>query len=365
MLENFIEIFRSGEQTDSAGNTKTWTDAECAQFAANHNNAAIRLGHSDDTGYGKIKNAKYENGVVLAEFGDVSNTFESILKSGEIVNRSIKLKKINDEWAIDHVAFLGHSAPAVAGLAPMFSASDSGEADYYEFALASNLDIDMWGYRSGMASVARLFRNLREFIIDKYDAQTAEPFSNYDIKNITDARTAIKNKDSQEFSQQQQQTGDIMPDQTITDQPSFSKDEMNQAVADAKKEASAEFALKEKAAQAAQAVKDNAAEIKGLVETGKITPAQAHGMPEFMAQLDAESYTFSQGAGDDGSTNAKKWFSKFVGDLNCGVIGGGIGDDGEAADKEISSVEIAEFSKKHGVSPVEAAERIKETGGTK
>lgn len=362
MFDKFIELFKVGTHTDSQGKAKTWTNAECKEFADNHNNASIRLGHKDKESYGNIKQAKFENGIVSALFDKVNPTFEQIVASGEIGRRSIGLKKTHKGWSIDHVAFLGKTEPALADLAPIFS-KGVGEQHSYQFSFnTSDLDINPWHYQSGMRSAAALFRKIRDFIIDKHDIETADRvLSDWEIEAVDNAEQAIKPK-NKDFS-----TGNTPT--TKEDKPmnkEFTQADIEAAKEAAKSEAQAD--ANKKIAQYQKQLDQSVFEkakvefnqtVKQAITDGKITPAQSFGMPEFMAQLNAkDEYEFSKSDDDTDTTNAIAWFESFLGNLTAGVeVGKEIDTHEPKAD--FSAQEIREYANKHNVDVATASAQLK------
>lgn len=364
----YIEAFKTGAHTDSKGNAKEWTEQDCIEAASNFQGATIRLGHTDTQSYGDIADAKFEDGSIWLKPGNVDTTFNKMIGSGEITNRSIGLKRTGGKWGINHIAFLGKSTPAVDGLA-MFSKADQEDKDAechsYEFSFhATDYDIKPWAYRYGMRSIADALRGVREWIIGEHDVETADKLMpNHTIEAVNDAKDAIKRTDTKsDFStdaKPSQQEDNTMDKNTPDDkEAAFSQNDIDNAVADAQTKAEdkvrAEFAAEKLEA-------DNKAAVANFVASGNITPAQAQGCAEFMSHLDTKNeYEFSKaGEGDNTETvktKASAWFSEFVGGLKAGVIGGDdISDD---ATVEFSSQEIAEYSKKHGCDLVDAATQL-------
>ena len=363
----YIEAFKTGTHTDSKGNAKEWTEQDCIEAASNFEGATIRLGHADKQSYGDIADAKFENGSIWLKPNNVDTTFNKMMGSGEITNRSIGLKRTSGKWGINHIAFLGKSEPAVDGLA-MFSKADQEDKDAqchsYEFSFSTtDYDIKPWAYRYGMRSISEALRGVREWIIGEHDVETADKLiPNHTIEAVDDAKDAIKHTDTKsDFStdaKPSQQEDNTMDKKNPDDkQATFSQSDIDSAAADAAIKAEdkvrAEFAAERLEA-------DNKSAVAGFVAAGNITPAQAEGAAEFMSHLDTESeYEFSvAGEGDNTETvktKASAWFSKFVASLNTGLTGNDIADD---VSVEFSSQQIADYSKKHGCDLVEAATQL-------
>jgi len=139
--ENWVQAFKSGTHTDSAGATKTWTDADVEKIAASYNKsvatdnparriAPVVLGHPtmDAPAYGWIEKAKAMGGKLMLKLTELQPQFVSMLKQGMYKTRSISLYPDNN---IRHLGFLGAAQPAVAGLAPFKFAEEKYET--YDF----------------------------------------------------------------------------------------------------------------------------------------------------------------------------------------------------------------------------------------
>ena len=99
--------------------------------------------------------------------------------------------------------------------------------------------------------------------------------------------------------------------------------------------------------------------VKEAVAKSNITPAQAQGMPEFMAQLNTkDEYEFSKGDDDIGTTKASAWFKSFLSTLTSGVE---IGKELNTADAKsnFSVAAIQKYAKENGVDVVTALSNLK------
>lgn len=123
MNEKWIEIFKGGKQTDSAGNQHDGDkliDDAVAKFDANNFKPPITIGHSGgdkSPAYGWITDLKTEikGGVktLLAKCADVMPEFAEIVKAGRYRNRSAAFYP---DGGLQHLAFLGATPPAIKGL---------------------------------------------------------------------------------------------------------------------------------------------------------------------------------------------------------------------------------------------------------
>jgi hypothetical protein len=117
-----VELFQSGPQIDSTGNSHDWTNDDLDQIVKNYdpkvNEAPIVVGHPKENGpaWGWTKGI-YRNGDKLYGNLDIHPSFVQAIKEGLYKKRSVSLVKNNDGWNLHHVGFLGAVAPAVKGLA--------------------------------------------------------------------------------------------------------------------------------------------------------------------------------------------------------------------------------------------------------
>jgi len=160
------EVFAAGTHTASDGSSHTFTGQDVERIASVYNSqsdheAPIVIGHpkTDDPAYGWIDKVKAEGGKLYAKFKDTAAEFVDLVKAGRFKKKSIKLNK----GLLVHVGFLGAVPPAVSGLKnASFAAEVSGEC--FEFA---SEDIRA-------TALQRILRSLRDFVIDKYDVETAD-----------------------------------------------------------------------------------------------------------------------------------------------------------------------------------------------
>ena len=177
------EIFRAGTHTDNNGNRVTISAADLAEAVAAYDpalhEAPVVVGHpkTDDPAYGWVGGLALDGDTLSADFAQVDDAFADLVKAGRYKKISASFYKPQSPgnpkpgvWYLRHVGFLGAQPPAVKGL----SAAQFAEGDeYVEFSEAAH------GY------AARLFRNLREFLIDKFGAEVADQtIPNWQIESI-------------------------------------------------------------------------------------------------------------------------------------------------------------------------------------
>lgn len=136
MNGKWIEIFRAGKQTDSAGQAKEWTEADLDAIVARYNGqtaheAPVVVGHpeSNSPSFGWVEALKRDGKLLFAKMKDVMPAFEELVKAGTYKKRSISLYP---DLTLRHIGFLGGMPPAIKGLADIAFRSGE-ESTVYEF----------------------------------------------------------------------------------------------------------------------------------------------------------------------------------------------------------------------------------------
>lgn len=185
-----IEIFRAGKHTDVNGNTREFTQADLQNIADSYDAASseapLVVGHPkiNAPAYGWVEGLSVQGDVLFAKPHQVDAEFAEMVNAGRFKKRSASLFTPDapnnpkpGQFYLRHVGFLGAAAPAVKGLRDCSFADESG---YIEFSEDSR-----W---YSMGSIARLFRSLREHLIDKDGLEAADRIvPDYQIQNIEDA----------------------------------------------------------------------------------------------------------------------------------------------------------------------------------
>lgn len=121
--ENWIQVFKSGTHTDSAGNTRTWTNDDLDQMVANYNTkeqeAPIVFGHpkTDDPAFGWVKAVRRNGDTLEIMPHNLLPEFIDAVNKGMYRKISVALTGDNN---LRHVGFLGAVPPAVKGLQHAF-----------------------------------------------------------------------------------------------------------------------------------------------------------------------------------------------------------------------------------------------------
>jgi hypothetical protein len=312
-LDDWVEIFRAGEQTDSAGRTLTFSHDDLDQMVASHQAgiaAPIVIGHPqhNDPAYGWAGELKRTGDSLLARFRDVTPEFAASVEAGHYRTRSVRVAKEKGRWLVDHIGFLGAKRPSIP-LAPLNYQAPAGEV--HDFALH---DRQRWGWNA----VASLLRRLRDQWIAKDGVESAdEVLPSYLIDDVARAGEDEPAEPAPQFS---------APDPRQGDRPMPHSDEdLQRARDEARAQAAAEFAAREQELQATITTERRQREqaeftayVQQIVDDERLTPAQAAGAAEFMAAVAGIDETFEFAAGDQAQQIKKApldWFRDFVAGL--------------------------------------------------
>lgn len=125
---DWMEIFKTGKHTDSAGETREWTQKDLDTIVSQYNptvhEAPVVVGHptSDAPAYGWVESLKREGDTLYAKVKDWVPAFVNAVKTGLYKKRSISLYP---DLSLKHIGFLGAAPPAIKGLADVkFSTDD-------------------------------------------------------------------------------------------------------------------------------------------------------------------------------------------------------------------------------------------------
>jgi hypothetical protein len=131
-----IEIFKTGAHTDSAGNTRLWTDEDLDAIVNKYNpalhEAPVVIGHPKDNApaFGWVEGLQRKGSVLYAKLKDLVPEFVEAVKKGLYKKRSISLYP---DMTLRHVGFLGAMPPAVKGLADVaFNESETVTIEFNE-----------------------------------------------------------------------------------------------------------------------------------------------------------------------------------------------------------------------------------------
>lgn len=171
-MNEWFEVFKIGEHTDSSGNTKNWTEQDLDNIVAKYNEqndheAPLVIGHpkSNDPAYGWVDSLKRVGDRLLAKPKQVVKEFADAVKDGLYKKRSISLYP---DGTLRHIGFLGAVPPAVKGLKDLaFNDADKNPITIeLEFEEANNIDslkLQIDSLKSQIAEKKNLENQLTEY----------------------------------------------------------------------------------------------------------------------------------------------------------------------------------------------------------
>ena len=285
-----FQIFKPGRQISAAGTTINFTEddlrAAVAAYDPTLHEAPMTVGHPKDNlpAYGWVQSLEYDEAAqsLMADPNQVEEQFSEMVEQGRFKKRSASFYLPDSpanpkpgSYYLRHVAFLGAHPPAVKGLKEV-EFSEDVDAITVEFG-----ELDAW-------SVARMFRNLREFIVDRFDLEAAD--NAVPSWAVEDLEYSARNPDPQPDTP--------MPEFNEGDNEQDSEDDMTEIErlkAELKKrdDRLAEFNERE----ATLKRQELHAAITAYADDGRILPAHTDQLVDFAQALDNES-TVEFGEGD-------------------------------------------------------------------
>lgn len=155
---DWVEVFKTGEHTDSAGRTRKWTGADLDKVVTGYDSikheAPVVIGHPKDNApaYGWVEGVKRVGNVLLAKFKQLEPAFKEMVSAGRFKKRSVSFYP---DGTLRHVGFLGAMPPAIKGLKDV--AFQEGE--------------ECWEYEEHLQSQAKKENSMTE---EEFQAKLAE-----------------------------------------------------------------------------------------------------------------------------------------------------------------------------------------------
>jgi len=317
----WFESFHAGKHTDSASKTHTFSREDLQQMVNNFTAGTVPFltGHptADAPAYGFAKDVRLSDDDKLYLTGDnVDIAFaESVIK-GQYGKRSIGIEFNKEKgWYIDHVAFLGATKPAL-NLQPV------GE---YKFAAKQEkpTSFDFSIQTQTANTLVRLMQSIRDYFLENEGDEVANKIiDKWDMNWLKDESVRHEIREHESLNDHLTPLNYSKPNNPAEDDM-FTQAQLDEAAAKAAKDAvalaTAQFnkdsdtdknliaQLEKQNAEMlfGQQVKEHGTWISKQISDGKLLPAQATGMAEFMAHIDANAaeeggkFTFSQGEGKD------------------------------------------------------------------
>ena len=213
-----VEVFRPGTFTAMNGQKIEFTADDLRNIAAAYDKdnhpAPVVVGHpkTDDPAYAWIDDLDYDDdaGRMFADLSeDIDPKFDEAVSQGRYKKVSMSFHAPDSAanpfagtYYPKHLGFLGAAAPAVHGLKPV-QFSDEGEEVAFVFPDADPAEFG----EPAMRGVATLFRNFREFLIEKHNRETADQVvPNWEIRWI-DRAADRDDKDTSFSTKEDKMTG--------------------------------------------------------------------------------------------------------------------------------------------------------------
>ena len=179
-----LQIFKPGRHTAMSGVALAFSESDLAASAAAYDpavfQAPIVVGHpkTDDPAYGWVSALSFSDGALEASPEQVDPAFAEIVEAGRFKKISAAFyapeapnNPVPGVYYLRHVGFLGAAAPAVKGLrSPEFADAEEGIVEFSEW---------------DDATVAHLFRSIREWLIGKFGQDEADKvIPTYEVRSL-------------------------------------------------------------------------------------------------------------------------------------------------------------------------------------
>ncbi|CAN7258912.1 peptidase [Brucella pseudogrignonensis] len=290
-----FEIFRIGTHTTAKGKTITFAESDLADIAASYDpalhHAPIVVGHpkQDGPAYGWIKSMAVHDGRIVAEPEQLNTEFSEMVREGSFKKVSAGLyhpdEKSNPtpgKYHLRHVGFLGAEPPAIKGLKPI---------EFAEGDLDIELDFSEWRTSWALDNVGRIFRAIRDFIIETRDIETADKIvPQWDLDQLAqssaDMRADARVEDAARTTFSENQTKEV----------DMKTAEQRQTELDAREAAIAQRETTFSEDQRKQRVAADTAFVASVVEAGRLPVGLQDAATALFSELeDGETLTFSEG----------------------------------------------------------------------
>jgi hypothetical protein len=203
-----LQIFKAGKHVSASGETLAFSEAELVASAKAYDpklhEAPIVIGHPkhDDPAYGWIGGVRVEGDSYFADPNQVDLEFAEAVKAGKYKKISASFyapdspsNPVQGVYYLRHVGFLGAMPPAVKGMKPVnFAEAEEGVLEFGE------IDFMDWDDMT----IAGLFSNLREWMISKFNLETADqviPIYAIDGLKMSAAQDDIKPEMPMDYSE--------------------------------------------------------------------------------------------------------------------------------------------------------------------
>lgn len=316
-----IHIFRPGRHTAMQGRTLEFSAADLAATAAAYDpalhEAPLVIGHpaANAPAFGWVSGLNADEAGLFATPRQLEPAFAEEVRAGRFKKVSASFYAPESPhnprpgvYYLRHVGFLGAQPPAVKGLAPVQFAEGDSEAEgcvTVEFTESPGL----------LRRLADVFRGLREYIVEKDGAETADrvlpawTVSDLQENAAQAAAVAAEVPAFLEASNPKNPKETPMPEKSAT---TATAPDLDPAFAEARKKAD-ELAAQVAELQADARLTRARAQVERQVAAGRLTPAQSQGLAEFMASLDDElNFEFAEADGKTAAVTPLAYMTAFL-----------------------------------------------------
>ncbi len=328
---NPIIALKPGRFLDSSGVEREFTESDLQAtadaYSVELHEAPITIGHPKDNApaFGWIRGVRLENGELQLIPDQINPDFAEMVRAGAFKKHSIALYPPDDPrnpkpgvWYPRHIGFLGAQPPAIKGLPA--AEFDDGD-DWVQF---DEIDVG-----SARWSIVRLFRGLRDYLIERDGRESADDvLPAWTIDQVEEAFSMDENdrNHSAHFSEEDEMTqnaNDLAAreaelkkrEQRIQQQEKAAKD----AAATRRREGAVQFAEqladsgrilprhKDRVAEILTAIDgDEPEEIEFAEGSQTVKKTSADALREFLLEL-PEQVNFSEKSGKDTTTTAAQF----------------------------------------------------------
>lgn len=311
-----IHIFRPGRHTSMQGATIDFGEgdliATAKAYDPTRHEAPLVIGHprADAPAWGWVGGLTADEGGLFATPRQLDPAFAEMVRAGRFKKVSASFytpdsphNPVPGVYYLRHVGFLGAQPPAVKGLAPVpvnFAEGDTDEG-CVSFDFAESPGLLRW--------LADLFRGLREYVVEKDGAETADrAIPSYAVSGLQEmaAASAAQAAEIPAFAE------NLPPKKEHTMQKQETSPAENIDFAETK--ARADELERKVAYLTGIARKERASRVVDKVlADGRLTPAQSVGLADFMAGLDEEgTFDFAEDGGKTTSMSPAAFMAAFL-----------------------------------------------------
>ena len=311
-----IHIFRPGRHTSMQGATIDFGEgdliATAKAYDPTRHEAPLVIGHprADAPAWGWVGGLTADEGGLFATPRQLDPAFAEMVRAGRFKKVSASFytpdsphNPVPGVYYLRHVGFLGAQPPAVKGLAPVpvnFAEGDTDEG-CVSFDFAESPGLLRW--------LADLFRGLREYVVEKDGAETADrAIPSYAVSGLQEmaAASAAQAAEIPAFAE------NLPPKKEHTMQKQETPPAENIDFAETKARADE---LESKVAYLTGIARKERASrvVDKVLADGRLTPAQSVGLADFMAGLDEEgTFDFAEDGGKTTSMSPAAFMAAFL-----------------------------------------------------